>query len=141
IKARPVIRHGAKADILKMSTFEEITADISGKIASMRLQSFKSMAVICKTMETCKAYHAALSKMLDNVWLLTGKEDVYHKGVTIVPSYLSKGLEFDAVFIPDAEDEVYRQQDLDIKLLYVAMTRPLHNLTLYYRNNPSTLLA
>ncbi|NTV89869.1 MAG: AAA family ATPase, partial [Clostridiales bacterium] len=34
IKARPVIRHGAKADILKMSTFEEITADISGKIAS-----------------------------------------------------------------------------------------------------------
>ena len=45
----------------------------------------------------------------------------------IVPSHLAKGLEFDAVIIA-AFDEPFRDHPIDRKLLYVAMTRPMHEL-------------
>ena len=38
------------------------------------------------------------------------------------------------------EAESYGTGELDTKLLYVAMTRPLHRLYIYHRGNPSKLL-
>jgi len=58
----------------------------------------------------------------------------------IVPSYLVKGLEFDAVFLANANQETYQPIELDIKLLYVALTRPLHQLFIYYTGELTTLL-
>ena len=51
----------------------------------------------------------------------------YNSNINILPSYLSKGLEFDSVIIVGKEKF---QQDsiLDMKLLYVSMTRALHKL-------------
>jgi DNA helicase-2/ATP-dependent DNA helicase PcrA len=49
-------------------------------------------------------------------------------------------LEFDVVFIADAESESYGESELDTKLLYVAMTRPLHRLYIYHCGTPSKLL-
>jgi DNA helicase-2/ATP-dependent DNA helicase PcrA len=59
--------------------------------------------------------------------------------VVIIPSYLSKGLEFDAVLLVCME-EPYKQVDLDIKLLYVSMTRPMHRLYLYGKDPSDFLL-
>jgi DNA helicase-2/ATP-dependent DNA helicase PcrA len=59
--------------------------------------------------------------------------------VVIVPSYLSKGLEFDAVLIVSLED-AYKEEELDIKLLYVGMTRPMHRLHLYASSLSDLLL-
>lgn len=44
-----------------------------------------------------------------------------------LPAYLSKGLEFDAVIVTCIEDD-YACSNLDIKLLYVAITRALHKM-------------
>lgn len=52
--------------------------------------------------------------------------DKYTGGVTIIPSYLSKGLEFDSVIISDSDK--YSENTLDTKLLYVACTRAMHTL-------------
>jgi DNA helicase-2/ATP-dependent DNA helicase PcrA len=57
--------------------------------------------------------------------------------VVILPSYLSKGLEFDAVLIITLK-ESFREKELDIKLLYVTMTRPRHRF--FYGKDPSQLL-
>jgi len=60
----------------------------------------------------------------------------YNGGVCILTSYLSKGLEFDVVIIADCDEERYNHEDiLDMKLLYVSMTRALHKLELIYENN------
>ena len=72
--------------------------------------------------------------------LITGKEKDYKGGIVIVPSYLAKGLEFDAVMIADGGIENYTTDELDIKLLYVAMTRPLHFLYIYHKDELSKLL-
>lgn len=66
--------------------------------------------------------------------LLDGKEHSLHHHVVVVPSYLVKGLEFDAVIIINIED-VYTHDEMDIKLLYVSMTRALHRMYIYYKDN------
>lgn len=49
-----------------------------------------------------------------------------------MPSYLSKGLEFDAVILYNANSVNYTNNNIDSKLLYVAMTRAMHELYVNY---------
>ena len=51
----------------------------------------------------------------------------YNSNISVLPSYLSKGLEFDAVIIV-GENEFNKDSILDLKLLYVSKTRALHKL-------------
>lgn len=139
-KSRPVIRHGDKIGLHRMDSMKDILSDISKRITEFSGEGIKSMAVICKTMDECKAAYSVLSKSIKDISVITGKEAVYKGGIVIVPSYLSKGLEFDAVFISDASRNRYGEDELDIKLLYVAMTRPLHKLHIYSIGEPSVLL-
>jgi DNA helicase-2/ATP-dependent DNA helicase PcrA len=71
--------------------------------------------------------------------LLKGEDESYEAGVVIVPSYLAKGLEFDAVLIINLEEK-YLDHELDIKLLYVAMTRSMHRLYVLYIKDTMPLL-
>lgn len=52
---------------------------------------------------------------------------------------MAKGLEFDEVAVLDADDASYAT-DFDRNLLYVAITRALHKLTILYRTEPSRFL-
>ena len=63
------------------------------------------------------------------VQLLGEQSDINEDCLLIVPSHLAKGLEFDAVIVA-AFDEPFRDHPIDRKLLYVAMTRPMHELHL-----------
>ena len=66
-------------------------------------------------------------------------EELEKNHIIIVPSYLSKGLEFDAVIIFTL-DEIYSLEEIELKLLYVAMTRPMHRLYLFSREMKHVLL-
>ena len=61
-----------------------------------------------------------------DIKLISENLDKYTGGTIIIPSYLSKGLEFDSVIISDSNK--YSENILDIKLLYVACTRAMHTL-------------
>ena len=58
----------------------------------------------------------------------------------VVSAPLAKGLEFDAVLIPDVSADRYPGSDLDARLLYVTMTRPLHRLYCYCTGELTPLL-
>lgn len=139
-KARPVIRHGEEVRIIPAADRKETIRGIIKDIEEFRSQSFKSVAVICKTLKECREAHSALSRHVDGMTLITGKEDEYRAGIAVLPSYLAKGLEFDAVIIFNAGSDVYTEDELDIKLLYVAMTRPLHRLYIYHTGELTPLL-
>lgn len=49
-----------------------------------------------------------------------------------MPSYLSKGLEFDVVILYNANNVNYTDSNIDSKLLYVAITRAMHELYINY---------
>jgi len=57
----------------------------------------------------------------------------------IIPSYLAKGLEFDAVLVSNASSEQYTE--LERNLFYVVLTRALHKLEIYYTNSYTTLVG
>jgi DNA helicase-2/ATP-dependent DNA helicase PcrA len=140
-KGRPVIRHGEEVRIRAMADKKEIAAQILKDLKEFKDLSYKSAAVICKTLKECKEVHALLSKHAKDITLITGKEEVYKSGIVVLPSCLAKGLEFDAVIIYNADAAGYTEDELDIKLLYVAMTRPLHRLHIYHTGELTPLLV
>ncbi|WP_144548502.1 RNA polymerase recycling motor HelD [Bacillus sp. X1(2014)] len=139
-KVEPVIRHGDKPRYTKIdpANLEQVKQTLEDDIQLLKKEELNSIAIIGRTDKECRRIH----KMLENsnlpIQLLEEKEDMKKGSVVILPSHLSKGLEFDAVLIVTLE-ESYSDEELDIKLLYVAMTRPMHRLYLY-ASSPSDLL-
>ncbi len=139
-QAKPVIRHGEPVKFVAKKNLAEITAEIALKILALQAAGVKSIAIVGKTAGECKTVRDYLKKNSVEATLISGRESEYQSGLVIVPSYLVKGLEFDAVFLVNADKDTYQSIELDIKLLYVALTRPLHQLFIYYTGELTPLL-
>ena len=59
--------------------------------------------------------------------------------IMIIPSYLSKGLEFDAVIVSNASNEHYTETERN--LFYVVLTRALHKLDIFYTKELTNLIG
>jgi DNA helicase-2/ATP-dependent DNA helicase PcrA len=130
-EAKPVIRHGDEVKTAIMEDMKEVCKAIAENIENIKNEHFKSAAIICKTVEECKKMKEGLKRCGHDIQIITGKEKEYSGGIVLIPSYLVKGLEFDVVIIANASKEQYTTEELDVKLLYIAMTRPLHRLYIY----------
>lgn len=128
-EAVPVIRHGNPPDVRVFRNDISLAKAVEEKILASLSDGYQSMAVICKTPEACEKLKERIN--VPEARILTGQEKDYGGGVVILPSYLAKGLEFDCVVVADAEPGNYGGRELDIKLLYVAMTRALHELSIF----------
>ena len=71
--------------------------------------------------------------------ILTEPED-YNNRILITTCATAKGIEFDAVIIPNAEKDNYHNT-IDKNILYVSSTRALHKLFFVSESEPSTLLS
>ncbi len=113
--AIPVIRHGDKV-LYKEGNIKEVLDTLKDKyntVAIITKDSFKAGEVYNNLKDSYK------------VNLITKDNISYDGGILVVPSYLSKGLEFDSVILIDTFD---KDSKLDLKLKYVSMTRALHKL-------------
>jgi len=128
IYAQPVIRHGDAPNYFVYEKRDHLISQLHERINRYHHQGYRSIAIICKDLSECKAIKRLMSqKGSVNIKILDEKEEHYSAGVILVPSYFAKGLEFDVVLIT-ALDAYYGISALEIKLLYVAMTRALHRL-------------
>ncbi|MFZ5944002.1 MAG: RNA polymerase recycling motor HelD [Bacillota bacterium] len=139
ILAKPVIRHGDKPLVAEFKNTKEIIKSITQKLNDLQ-GKYKSTAIICKTLDDCKLVKSHLHKEGIKADILKGDEKEYHGGIVIVPSYIAKGLEFDIVFIVSINGK-YALHDLDVKLLYVAITRAMHKLYVYSLEGKIPLLS
>ncbi len=130
-------RHGNKPRIVRIDK-EDLYYRLSEDIKTLKNMNYKLIAVICKTAAQCDALYKAIKPYV-KVSLVSNKNEEYHEGVVIIPSYLAKGLEFDAVLVSSAEKEEYSAPE-DRRLLYTVCTRALHELYLYYRDNLSEFI-
>ncbi|SHE90480.1 DNA helicase-2 / ATP-dependent DNA helicase PcrA [Seinonella peptonophila] len=106
------------------------------KSAKERLeQGFKTVAIICKTAAEADEVYQKLHPLLE-VHLIRKESSNFETGVLIIPSYLAKGVEFDAVIIYDASLSVYNKES-ERKLFYTACTRAMHDLELFYMDELS----
>ncbi|MFZ7944823.1 RNA polymerase recycling motor HelD [Neobacillus sp. 19] len=140
-KVEPVIRHGQKPLFITFDTknLEQIRLQLEHDIVLLKEEELHSIAIIGRTDKECRRINQILENSHLPIQLAEEKEDMKKGHITILPSYLSKGLEFDAVLIV-CLDEQFAKVDLDIKLLYVSMTRPMHRLYLYGRHSSDFLL-
>ncbi|MBP2243331.1 DNA helicase-2/ATP-dependent DNA helicase PcrA [Cytobacillus eiseniae] len=128
----PVVRHGESPTFIKRRNGKDFVRQIETQVAFLKKESYKTIAVIGKTMKDCRLLaHLFNEFSVEPVKLLEEQEKIPKDTMVIVPSFLAKGLEFDAVMIVCLEEAFSRESELDIKLLYVAMTRPLHRLFFY----------
>lgn len=134
-RANPVIR--SSGPIIKTNIEKDKEAlYIVNRVKEYQSQGFKSIAIVYKDQTNMMDLNRLLKKEKIESEIIYKDQEKYNGGVCILTSYLSKGLEFDVVIIADADDSIYLSNNiLDMKLLYVAMTRALHKLELIYNNN------
>ncbi|MFE8697555.1 RNA polymerase recycling motor HelD [Cytobacillus sp. FJAT-53684] len=134
----PFERDGERPVLKNVADHAELHSSVASKVADLRGQGFNSIAIICKSAEESLRAYNALSD-IDEIKLLKSNSIEYEQGVVVVPSYLSKGIEFDAVIIYDASQDVYGDESLR-RVFYTACTRAMHYLQLYSVGKPSPFL-
>ena len=83
-----------------------------------------------------------LSRQLgDRVQVMRKDETLPKEGVVLIDLRLAKGLEFDHVIIPDAQQEVYPDTPLARRQLYTAISRAMHKLSVIAQGTMTPLLA
>ena len=87
-------------------------------------------------MDTLYALKVKAMKLHFELQLISSSDDVIKSSSIIIPSYLSKGLEFDGVIIYNNLKNTYESNEKN--LYYVACTRAQHKLNIY--NEPSKIL-
>jgi DNA helicase-2/ATP-dependent DNA helicase PcrA len=137
--ARPVFRSGEPVRV-PATTLADLPEAIAGVVADLRTRNHASIAVIGRTEPECVELARALADLGLDPELITPKQSSYKGGLSVMPAYLTKGLEFDAVIVAGADQGAYGLTPRDAKLLYVACTRALHELVLLHTGNPSPLL-
>lgn len=131
-------RHEPEPNIIYEDTVERMNFRIIEDIRVFTKQEYESIAVICKTATQSKELYDRL-KGLSDVKLMDTDGLEIEKGIIIIPAYMAKGLEFDVVLVYNVCKENY-SSELDRTLLYIACTRAMHRLVLYYTGEKSILI-
>lgn len=133
--ANNVNRNGDEVECHKV---KDCAKDIE-KILEQLSDKSQSVAIICKTIDEIKLLQKQSNilkkfKVLNEAGSLTKAKNV------ITTPAKAKGVEFDCVIVPFANDTNYHNE-LDKNLLYVSATRALHKLYFVADKKPSRFLT
>jgi DNA helicase II / ATP-dependent DNA helicase PcrA len=131
-------RDGQKPELINVEDYRELHQRIVLKVHELRGRSHGSIAIICKTAAESEAAFEELQEIEDLKLLKIGSLE-YEQGVVVIPSYLAKGIEFDAVIIYDASANQYGNEKLR-RLFYTACTRAMHELHLFSVGEPTPFI-
>jgi DNA helicase-2/ATP-dependent DNA helicase PcrA len=132
-------RSGEKPQLVNVNAKNKMNEYIIHRLQELSSQGMKSIAVICKTAKQCEEVYQCAKKELKMINLITSESARLTSGTCIIPCYLAKGLEFDAVIIYDASRDTYDGEELR-KLVYTMCTRALHKLIIVYNQELTALL-
>lgn len=119
-------RDGDRPVLTRVPDHAELHCCIASKVSELRNQGYNTIAIICKSAAESTAAYDALSNV-EEIKLVTSDSMEYEQGIVVIPAYLAKGIEFDAVIIYNASAQVYSNESLR-RLFYTACTRAMHHL-------------
>lgn len=134
----PFNRSGEAPQVVAVNDEEHLHEAIVSDIRELHEQGFQYVAVICRTEEESRRVHDQLSADIPTR-LITKTTPAFEKGTLVVPAYLAKGVEFDAVIIYNGSEDVYHRES-DRKLFYTACTRAMHKLHVYHIGKKSRFI-
>lgn len=140
-------RDGPEPTIRSLPSREQWLEELSREVRDLRAEH-PTVAVIVKLASERDELAQALADrgIPTGETVLEGIEidqaDDAGTGVLVLPASESKGLEFDAVVVADASEHNYSSRvPFDGNLLYVALSRALHRLSVFCLGTPSGYLA
>jgi DNA helicase-2/ATP-dependent DNA helicase PcrA len=131
----PFNRTGSKPTI-HMTEKKKLSNLVCEKINEYQEKGHRTIAVICRTAKESKQAYEEL-KNRHSVHLIEKGTLLYEKGISVIPSYLAKGIEFDAVILYDSSQ--YKREG-EQKLFYTVCTRAMHDLHLFATDGISPLM-
>ncbi|MCM1567401.1 MAG: AAA family ATPase [Dehalobacter sp.] len=134
-----VERHGDAPDLVYCRSGREELAVIKKKIDAFQNSGHATLGIITKTNSAAKALYDVLSRKYQ-AHLISPESAAFENCVSITSVQMSKGLEFDQVIIPAANNETYFSE-YDRSLLYIACTRAMHRLSLTYTGGLTRLIG
>lgn len=132
----PILRHGRPVQVESVSDEEETARFCAARIQEIQSRGYRTIAVICRSEEEAARAQAYLGTRCE---INTDPEN-FTNGVMVLPIHRTKGLEFDAVLLWNADQTAYPLADAPARLLYVAITRALHELYIFHVGSISPLL-
>ncbi|WP_311773970.1 RNA polymerase recycling motor HelD [Listeria booriae] len=129
LEIEPFERDGEKPSFVLCMDGQERDEQLRHTLSGLVGKEYGTIAVICKTAAESAAMYELLSPAFD-VQLATEHSYSYDSGIIVLPAYLAKGIEFDAVIIPDASAHNY-EKSFEQNLFYTACTRAMHELVLF----------
>lgn len=139
--AQPVLRHGTKPEVIACKDEKERLDKIYSSIQCDQKEGMVSICVITKDAGEGKKVYETLRKKGLNLQWISQEEEAYEGGLVVMPSYLAKGLEFDSVLLYDVSEVRFQNTPLDVKLLYVMITRALHRIKMYHIGKATKLIS
>lgn len=134
-----VERHGDPPKLLTFSTEEQELEQLLQTIGGFHQSDYNALGILTRTNPEAQALYEKLKERGAEVNLILPDSKSFHNGASVMSVQMSKGLEFDEVLIPSANEETYHT-DFDRNILYVACTRAMHKLLLTCTGTPTPLL-
>ena len=123
------VRQGDEPEI-RQTSLQNLGESVSEYIQEMYRNGYENIAVLCKSQEECLRIRGSINLPV------SVENDINLK---VLPVYMAKGLEFDAVAVWNADRSSY-YRDNDRNLLYTAVTRAMHNVCVFCAGEPTVFL-
>lgn len=131
-------RPGPKPQLITCQRLADLNTQVSQQCERL-LTTQTMVAVLTKTETEAEQIYATLQSDAP-VTLMTEKQHHLEPGVMIMPIYLAKGLEFDAVIGYNVSAELFKTTT-DAHILYTIASRAMHELVLISLGEPTKLIT
>ncbi|CAM4206430.1 RNA polymerase recycling motor HelD [Saccharibacillus endophyticus] len=136
----PFDREGAKPLLIGAESPKQKAELIAAHLKQLQAEGFDSIGIVTRTAaEAREALEQLAALGCQDLKEITKTTPEFKKGTLILPVYLAKGVEFDAVLIYDASANAYNRES-ERKLFYTACTRAMHRLTLFCIADPTPFI-
>ncbi|MFQ6873985.1 MAG: HelD family protein, partial [Coprobacillus cateniformis] len=123
----PVERHGETPQLIFCKNKQDEMLKLKKKLKLFQASYRASLGIIVRTNSEAKSLYSQLLPDY-NINLISPESTRFEIGISITSIQMSKGLEFDEVIILNVNHDNYKT-DYDRSLLYIAVTRCMHQLT------------
>lgn len=134
-----VERHGEKPQLVRYKNSEEELTGIINLILKFKRSAYKSLGIVCKNELQAQQLYDKVKGCTNEIYFLSNQSNAFVSGIIITSAHMAKGLEFDEVIVPHTDNKNYATE-IDRSMLYVAVTRAMHQLTLTYYGSLTDLV-
>lgn len=130
-------RNGDLPTITVDETNDKMIDDVIAQLQHNR-KAKMTTAIIGKSLAECAALADQLNARGEHVSLIKTENQRLVEGTLVIPAYLAKGLEFDAIIMWNANEQNYHDED-ERQLVYTICSRAMHKLDIFAAGKLSPL--